>query len=219
MIEKDLTLLNDGSPTRVNKTTGNESTPDVTLCGPSWRNKVTWHVDESIGSSDHNPIIIEIQSKVRHVSPLDRTARWKSKDVDWDAFRKAVEEKMSPLQESDNIKVRVTAFNSALIECAEIHVGKTKPSRKPKAWMTPTVRAAVRKRNALRKKVRTQRKEWLDACKEAQEEITKAKEQSWKDLITPLHHLMKEKCGSSSSHLTVLLHPIAQTKLWSTREK
>ena len=36
---KSLDILNDGSATRVNKTTGVGSLPDVTLCGKVWKNK------------------------------------------------------------------------------------------------------------------------------------------------------------------------------------
>ena len=32
-IDKELTVMNDGSPTRVNRATGNESVPDISLCG------------------------------------------------------------------------------------------------------------------------------------------------------------------------------------------
>ena len=49
--------------------------------------------------------------------------------------------------------------------------------------MTPTVRAALKKRNRLRKEIRLKRQEWLDSCKEAHEEIVKAKEDSWRDLL------------------------------------
>ena len=89
-----------------------------------------------------------------------------------------MKEKMLHLPQTDNIKERVKNFNNTLIESANVHVGKCKPSRKPKLWTTPNVKAAIRKRNALRKKVKTQRKEWLDACKEARDEINKAKEEN-----------------------------------------
>ena len=49
--------------------------------------------------------------------------------------------------------------------------------------MTHTVRAAIRNRNAFRRKIKTYRKEWLDACKEAREETFKAKEESWKEFL------------------------------------
>ena len=49
--------------------------------------------------------------------------------------------------------------------------------------MTPTVKAAVKRRNRLRREVQTKRKEWLEACKEASAEIRKAKEECWKDFL------------------------------------
>jgi len=91
VIDEDLSIANDGSPTRINRGTGNESTPDITIHGSSWNNKINWSVDELIGNSDHNPIIIEISVKMRHVSPLNRAAKWKSKDVNWQEFKEEVE--------------------------------------------------------------------------------------------------------------------------------
>ena len=49
--------------------------------------------------------------------------------------------------------------------------------------MTPTVRATLKKRSKLRKDVKNNRQAWLDACKEAHEEINNAKEESWRDLL------------------------------------
>ncbi len=53
LIEKKLSVINDGSPTRVNKATGNVSTPDVTLVGKKWNSKCAWETGEQLGSSDH----------------------------------------------------------------------------------------------------------------------------------------------------------------------
>lgn len=49
--------------------------------------------------------------------------------------------------------------------------------------MTPTVRGVIRKRNFLRRNVRTRRREWLESSKVPQEEIQKAKEERWKELL------------------------------------
>jgi len=54
---------------------------------------------------------------------------------------------------------RVFRFNQALIEAYNIHVGKVKPGTHAKPWITPTVKAAIKKRNRLRAKVRTHRAE------------------------------------------------------------
>ena len=184
-IENDLNILNDGSPTHVNRGTGGLSTPDISFCGKSWQNKTAWSVEDPIGNSDHNPILIEVHSKMLHVKTSDGSTRWKSREVDWDAFKEAVEEKVLDPEEAESLsmKERVLKFNEALIETAKTHVGKTKQGSGKKQWLTPTVRAAVRKRNALRRKVRTHRREWLEACKEANEEILKAKEESWREFL------------------------------------
>ena len=183
MIDDGLTILNDGTPTRVNKSTGEESTPDVTLAGEKWMGKTTWTVMKPIGSSDHLPILIEISTDVKHVA-ASFGAKWKSKDVDWDSFSNAIETGINEIdQDSDDIKTLVTDFNKVVIEAAEKHVGKVKPGKRPKGWMTPTVRAAIRKRNALRRNIKTQRREWIESCKEARQEILRAKEESWKEFL------------------------------------
>lgn len=183
MIDEGLTILNDGSPTRVNKSNGTKSTPDVTLAGEKWMGQTTWTVVEPIGSSDHVPILIEISTDVKHVA-ASFGAKWKSKDVDWDAFSNAIEIGINEIdQDSDDIKTLVTDFNKVVIEAAEKHVGKVKPGKRPKGWMTPNVRAAIRKRNALRRNIKTKRREWIESCKEARQEIQRAKEESWKEFL------------------------------------
>ena len=49
--------------------------------------------------------------------------------------------------------------------------------------MTPTVQGLIKKRNALRRTTKSNRREWLEPCKEAQEVIQKAKEESWKEFL------------------------------------
>ena len=73
--DKHLSILNDGSATRVNRETDDGSTPDVTLCGSEWNGKVSWSVGEPIGSSDHLPIDITVSSNVKHQSVFGKRAR------------------------------------------------------------------------------------------------------------------------------------------------
>ena len=49
--------------------------------------------------------------------------------------------------------------------------------------MNPTVRQAIRQRNRLRRIVKTHRREWLEACIEAKEAVSKAMEESWKQFL------------------------------------
>jgi hypothetical protein len=62
-------------------------------------------------------------------------------------------------------------------------VGKVKPGRKTRVWLTPPVRAAIRQRNYLRRKIKTHRREWLEQCEVTRATIEKAKQQKWKEVV------------------------------------
>ena len=122
-IDHELTILNDGSPTRVNRITGNESSPDVTLCGEKWAEKYEWSVGECIGASDHSPIYITISTRVNHQSIFGKCPRWKSNGVDWAAFSKEVEDKLSsPDQLKGSLKDKITQFTQILKDAGNTHV-------------------------------------------------------------------------------------------------
>ena len=90
---------------------------------------------------------------------------------------------MSNLPNEPNLSFRISRFNGILISAATTHAGKSKPSRRSKPWMTPHVRAKIRKRNCLRQTIHQNCQEWIDACREATEAINKAKTESWKNLL------------------------------------
>ena len=90
---------------------------------------------------------------------------------------------------------------NALITAAKQHVGKTKPGKRTKPWMTSEVRAKIKRRNKLRKGVKmrkhidpnasqeernnveTRRQEWIQACQDVVTSTNEAKTQSWRDLL------------------------------------
>ena len=82
---------------------------------------------------------------------------------------------MSNLPNEPYLSLCVSCFNDILISAATAHVGKSKPSRRSKPWMTPHVRAKIRNHNRLRQTIHQSRQEWIDACHEATEAINKAK--------------------------------------------
>ena len=153
------------------------------MCGSKWKDRCSWNLEEDLGGSDHLPILVVVNSDIKHQPVLGRAARWKSNNVNWNDFQNEVELKVTNLEECKDLKARIQRFTNILKDAAAIHVGKTKPGKRTKCWLTPTVRAAIRKRNRLRREVRTKRREWLEACEEAADEIRNAKEQSWRDLL------------------------------------
>ena len=183
ILDNDLHILNEGSATRNSRITGNDCPPDISLCGSNWSAKTSWRLAELIGSSDHQPILIEINHKIHYKPAVPRAARWRRNGVDWSGFTNEVESKMSNLPDEPNLSLRVSRFNGILISAATTHVGRSKPSKKSKPWMTPHVRAKVRTRNRLRRTIHQNRQEWIDAYREAIKAINQAKTESWKDLL------------------------------------
>ena len=62
-------------------------------------------------------------------------------------------------------------------------VGKTKTGKRTKPWFSPEVKTKVRHRNKLRRNIKEKREEWKEACKDVNETIKKAKEESWRELL------------------------------------
>ena len=178
-----LDILNDGSATRTSLITGNDSTPDASLCGSHWSGKSSWRLAEATGNSDHLLIIIELNHKICYKPVIPRSARWRRNGVDWCSFINDVETKMSNLSNEPNLYLRVSRFNDILISTATTHVGKSKPSGRSKPWITPHVRAKIRNCKRLRQTIHQNCQEWIDACREATEAINEVKTESWKNLL------------------------------------
>ena len=90
---------------------------------------------------------------------------------------------MVDLPTESNFAWRTALFTEILTTTAESYAGKTKPCRKTKPWMTPHVRTKIRVQNQLRRTINTNRNEWVDACREANKAINKAKTDSWKAVL------------------------------------
>ena len=98
-------------------------------------------------------------------------------------FTNDVETKMSNLPNEPNLSLHVSHFNDILISAATTHIGKSKPSRRYKPWITPHVRAQICNRYRLRQTIHQNHQEWIDACCEAIEAINEAKTECWKNLL------------------------------------
>ena len=91
--------------------------------------QINWTGDEPIGSSDNNPIIIEISVKIRHVFLLNRAAKWKLKDANWQEFKEEVIEKNILDTEAVRlllIKSLIEKFSKALLWCYYCKSGENK---------------------------------------------------------------------------------------------
>ena len=208
----DLTILNDGATTRtvVRSTpdtpsnlprSGGASTPDLSICGSTWADKYSWSTVEGIGNSDHLPIAISINTDVSLGNIFKGNATWRTNGVDWDAFTNELDiavRSMDSLPPDASVHLLTTTFQQIIVDTAKRMVGRVKPGKRARPWMTPKVREAIRIRNKLRKTIGTQRTEWIEACKNAQDTIREAKADAWKKVL--------EECSTSPD----------DAKMWKT---
>ena len=171
ILDNNLHILNNGSATRTSQITGNDSTPDISLCGSNWSAKTSWRLAEPIGSSNHLPIIIKLNHKICYKPVILRSARWHRNGIDWSCFTNKVESKMHNLPREYNLSLRVSCFSDILslpqlLTLDDFHV-----------------RAEIHTQNCLRWTIHQNRHEWTGTCHEATEAINKTKTESWKDLL------------------------------------
>ena len=186
-LDNSLECVNDTAPTRLNPGTSGWSTPDITFVTPELTTKTKWAViEETAMGSDHQPIVVEVSAgDFQTISTTPLRTRWKTKSVDYKAFREEVESHFPYDHSHLSCHGRAAVFGDILVEAGKAHVGKTKPS-KTKFAMNPTVRTLVKKRNRLRKEVATRRDEWIAARQEVREERERAKVEAWSDFVETL---------------------------------
>ena len=91
--------------------------------------------------------------------------------MDWSKFQEGVEERVERIDtEERSLTEVVSEFTEILKEVATKHVGRTKKGRKQKPWMNPPIRAAIRRRNSLRREIKNTGEEVRELGKEAKEE-------------------------------------------------
>ena len=94
-----------------------------------------------------------------------------------------MERELEAAQTIPSIHKRNEAFCKILRAAANNHVGRTKPAKKRKPWITDKIKALVKKRNRLRRNLRDHRQEWIDTCHEVREETVREKERTWREFV------------------------------------
>ena len=119
---------------------------------------------------------------------------------------------MQQLPEEPNISIRISPLNNILKSSASLHVGRTKPSNKPKPWINPQVRAKIRNRNRHHRTIHQNRQEWIDACQKQTSLSTKPRPIAGRIPYTvPCQTLttqMHEKSSKASTAHQILTRPM-----------
>ena len=86
--QKDLVLLNDGSPTRLGPARGIFTCLDLTFTSPKIANKAFWQVIDDNWNSDHFPILISIlKTTLNSTENSNFEEKFIYEKADWELFR------------------------------------------------------------------------------------------------------------------------------------
>ena len=137
MADNDLLCANDGTRTSINRGTTGESSPDTFLVHTRWRSRAEWTVGECLGS-DHLPMVITLRCEVGLFPQAPKPARWKTKNVNWNAFNETLESEVALWENLPTVRASAKIFTEALTEVGKAHVGKTKPGKRKKVGLSPS---------------------------------------------------------------------------------
>lgn len=134
--EFGLTLLNDGTHTRICPSTGYSSALDLSLCSHSLGSQLSWMVHNDFCGSVHLPTVISL-NRAPPVSTC--RPRWKYEQADWNEIFHAFT--IDPLNFSDG-------FVKRLFQIASNHIPRSSgaPGRKSVPWWNFDVHSAVKLR-------------------------------------------------------------------------
>ena len=120
LLEHDLIVLNDGSPTRYDRFQDNYSHIDVSCCSTSVCDKLNWEVMDNLYTSDHFPI--HITSSLNNLY-VEKPIKYKLSEANWVSYRANV---LLPdvYQDAD---IDYSLIITALLSAAAIIITKTRP--------------------------------------------------------------------------------------------
>ena len=215
IISSDLLSLNDPDcPTLLHRSTGNRSSPDISLAPTSLALSCSWQVLQDLGS-DHLPILLEVPLKpVSHTNGHPPSfnfnkARWNEFSSFFDSHCPTPGD-ISAL----SLSAAAASFTSVALNAAKSSIPFGRVGRQPQAWWSSEVQAAVderRKRFATAHLSEEDRQAYISASRHASTVIAKAKTDAWHTTCSSLspqqnprsvYSLLRTVAGSSASATT-----------------
>jgi len=181
---KNLTILNDGSPTRVSSMT--KTAIDLTLTSPELAADIQWRVDASPGDSDHCPISLEILSETAVEEPM---RRMNFRRADWGLFTASEAwENIEQINASTTTQELLDDLYSRIDTASDVAIPTVTVSRFfPKPWWSARLKQSRDRRERLYHIFRARRSvqnviNWKKARAEHKKLVKEHKEESWKQM-------------------------------------
>ena len=114
---------NNSTPTLLHRAHKTLSRPDLTLISSDLQSKFESHVMETIGSSDHRPILTSLH--VPQKKKFERRTRWNFKKASWDLYRATSDKLLREVDMSSKNENKIgKAVTSAISKAASLCIPK-----------------------------------------------------------------------------------------------
>lgn len=189
ILNNQVSLLNDGSPTYLHPGHGSLSAIDITLSSPALSISLEWEVVTEAYNSDHQPILVKDFFANRSNT---HRVRWNEDRADWGIFFNSCVGAFD-FPEDLELTEQVRMFNEAILNAAALSMPQTReiPGKRRVPWWTDSVKENVKERNRLFRKFRKHPSGAnLDLLnqkkKEVKEVIKQAKAESWSSYVSSI---------------------------------
>ena len=191
--DKDLVILNTGTPTMADFATA----PDITIATPELGAKCTWSIINDPCTSDHLPILTKIAIQYEKMGTSTRS-KWKLDKADWELYKILCKNiNINPLNNIDEV---AEEFANNIQNICKLTIPKTsnKPRKIRPPWWNDECTQALRERNQARKrylKHKTQPlKDTYNALKiRSKDTLRDVKTAAWQAFVSQLEHKASSK--------------------------
>ena len=188
MLNAELNILNDGTPTRIEF--GSETAIDLSIVSPELDDVMRWMVMPSPGDSDHCPIIMSLASRKNEGVPVKQL---NIKKADWKAYsRSDAWQQLPAVRDMSNEEAIKDMY--ARIETATENTIPTFTVGKyfPKQWWSSELKESRKRRERAYFKYRKRKSyanliEWKKLRAHHKQLVLKEKKESWKNYTETLN--------------------------------
>lgn len=191
--EKNLTILNDGSPTLLPVPNRNNSAIDLTLCSSNIAPLFTWRTEDETLGSNHLVIFISFFKNTRAKSfSITPSTRWNTKKANWEKYRTDIENKTTAYcLYNKSVREAYEFLQNCIEEAADKFIPLNKPKCIKQYNPAPWWNVECSRLEALRKKyLKIYKKQmnmnnyikYKEICAKVKKLQKKEKKKSWEKL-------------------------------------
>ena len=190
IVNANLFLLNDGSPTRLPDRAEHTATAiDLSLVSPTLAPHATWHVVEDDMGSDHLPLHISFNKAGPEVRSRDTARKYNYHRADWEAFSSRLSSADIPF--FDDLSKQYDVYKDVVLSAADACIPRKGQGRAGEAgnpWWNDDCRLAVKNKKHWLRKYRQSRfapdfEGFKEARLQCRKTIAAAKKAHWEKFL------------------------------------